>query len=115
RGCDPAHGIGGVPTERRGDVGERRVPRDRLTATERRGETTVVVDEPVAVAALVAQPPFVHIGVEPRLEPRHAFAAGVVRAPAIDVDLDVAATSAAGADGLGGVEVPDADLEAEVA
>src|SRR5437867_9224035 len=37
-----------------------------------------------------------------------------MRAPTIDVDLDVAAARTTRADGLGGVEVPDADLEAEV-
>src|SRR5437870_8914745 len=104
-----------VPTERPRRLGDGGVARHGLSAPDRHRQTARVVHEPVAVAALVAEPPLVNVGVEARLEPGDPLAAGVMRAPTIDVDLDVAPARATRADGLGGVEVPDADLEAEVA
>src|SRR5207248_1726210 len=56
-----------------------------------------------------------HVLVEAWLEARDAPALGVMRAAAIDVDVDVAAARAARTDRLRGVEVPDAHLEPEVA
>ena len=82
-------------------VGERRQPGGR-------------VDPAVAVAAFVADPPGVDVGVEARLEPRHPAALGVMRAATIHVHVDVAAARTAGADRLRGVEIPHAHLEAEV-
>src|SRR5262249_31078510 len=84
-------------------------------ARGRRGEAALVVDEAEAVAAGVADPPLVHVGVEARLDPGDPAPLVVVGPPPIGVGLDVAAARAPVADGPGGVEVPHADLEAEVA
>src|SRR5204862_427476 len=51
----------------------------------------------------------------PSASAAHPPAAGVVRALAIDVHVHVAAARAAGTHRLGGVEVPDAHLETELA
>jgi hypothetical protein len=67
-----------------------------------------------AVAAVVAHPVAVHLGVEAGLESRHALAVVVPRADRVRVDGDAAAAGTAGADGVGLVEVPDAHFIAEV-
>src|SRR5262249_56201822 len=111
--------VGLGPWEGAGRGGDRLVPRHlgarAAFALRGRGEPLGGVHGSKAVAPGVTEPPLVDLRVEPRLEPRHAPALGVVRAAAIDVDLDVAAARAARADRLGGVEIPDAHLEAEVA
>src|SRR5205814_8211179 len=81
----------------------------------READAAAIVHRVEAVASHVADPPRVHGLVEARLQARHAPAAGVVRALAIDVHVHVAAARAAGTHRLGGVEVPDAHLEAELA
>src|SRR5205823_6776842 len=73
------------------------------------------VHEAEPVASGVADPPLVDLRVVARLKPGDAAPFGVMRAAPVHVDLDVAAARAARADRLGGVEVPDAHLEPEVA
>src|SRR5262249_24161900 len=94
---------------------DRGVPGDALATPDRHRQPAFVVHEAEAVAPLVAEPPFIDVGVEARLEPRHAPAPRVVGASAVDVDVDVAAAGATRADRFGRVEVPDPDLKAEMA
>src|SRR5439155_507026 len=81
-------------------VPERVVAREVLTALPREADAALVVHRAEAIAADVADPPRVDRVVEARLQPRHAPAARVVRALAVDVDVDVAAARAPGTDGL---------------
>ena len=111
--------LGPVAAERGGEGAEGLVP-GRLhhlpvRSDGGRGEAGVVVDPVEAVAAGVAEPPLIDLGIEARLEPRHPLALVVVGALLVGVDLDVAPARAAVADALGGVEVPHPHLEAEVA
>jgi len=80
-----------------------------------RGEPqAVVVDERVAVAPVVAEPERVDVRVRSRFEPQDAAAAGMMRPLGIEVDGDVAAAGAAGADRRRLLQVPDAATESEV-
>ena len=118
RGEDPDL-LGPVAPERGAERGECRIPGGRDGATRfpggRRGEPGLVVDPAEAVAARVADPPLVDLGILARLDPGHPLALVVMRAPAARVDLDIAPAGAAIAHRLGRVEVPDAHLEPEVA
>src|SRR5205823_789799 len=106
--------VGRVVAQRGDHEPERVVAREVLTALPREADAALVVHRAEAIAADVADPPRVDRVVEARLQPRHAPAARVVRALAVDVDVDVAAARAPGTDGLRRVEIPDAHLEAEV-
>src|SRR5204862_6672868 len=111
RGRVPAEGC----RHHRDDLRRRELERGPREALKSKCYAARIVDHPVAVPACVTHPPAVHGVVEPRLEARDAPPPRVVRPPPVDVHVDVAAARAAGTHGLRGVEVPDADLEAEVA
>src|SRR5207253_621700 len=96
-------------------IGRAQLTRAPGVASERQRDAARIVDESVAIAALIAHPPVVHGLVEPRLEARDTAALRVMRPAPVDVDLDVAAARAARTHRLRRVEVPDAHLEAEVA
>ena len=117
RGQDPDL-LRPVAPERAREVRDRFVPAEldvgAARAPYRREEATVVVDPAEAVAALVADPPPVHVGVVARLDARDPAALVVVGPPPAVVHLDVAAPRAPVADRAGGVEVPHPDLEAEL-
>ncbi|UPT75250.1 MAG: hypothetical protein M0D55_05990 [Elusimicrobiota bacterium] len=115
-GGDDRQAVAGLFEQRRdlgrgvepGQLGFRRRQPQHLAQARR-------VEVAEAVAALVAHPMPVDVHVHAGLEPRHALAVVVPRAVRVRVHRDVAAARAVRADRLGLLEVPDADLVAEVA
>ena len=101
----PPISSGRVAAERVRHGGHRLVPAELARGRRPRASSGPLepgrrVDVAEAVAALVADPPLVDVGVEARLEARHPPALGVVGRAAVDVHLDVAAARAARADRL---------------
>src|SRR5207302_762586 len=115
---DDADLVRGEALEGAGDRGDRLLPRgvaERAVPTPPGDhEPCGVVHKREAVAPVVADPPAVDVGVEARLEARHAAPVVVVRAPTVHVHLDVAAARAPRADRRRAVQIPDAHREPEV-
>src|SRR5215831_6604704 len=109
---------GRIAPEPGDDLLERAIPRHvralRAHAMLGLTEPALVVDPGETVAARIADPPRVDLGVETRLEAGDPPALVVVGTMLVGVHLDVAAARAAVANALGRVQVPYPHLEAEV-
>src|SRR5256884_8931793 len=119
RGGEDADLRGGEAPQGADDRGDRLLPRGvahRAVLTRARGhEPRLVVHERKPVAPVVADPPAVDVGVEARLETRHAAPLVVVRAPAVHVPPRLSAARAPPAHRRRAVAIPDTHREAAVA